>query len=433
MKLKTDIVVIGSGAGGASIAKELAAKGKRVLILERGSRVNRKKMGTSRTAVFDFYDRCALQTSEEGTIIYRALTTGGTTVVSCGNGPRALEEELAKMGIDLSEEYREVEKELNIKPISNKLIGKGSQLIMNAANRLGYDMHPMPKYIDERKCTSCGQCILGCKTGAKWSALEYVKMARKSGAKLINKIEVKSVVVVKGKAIGLVAKSSRGNIRIYAKKIIVSAGGIGTPAILKRSGINEAGNKLFGDLFNVTYGVLRDKHINLWREPTMAVLCTKFLKSKGFFISPFIDAPLVLRWIMSKRKQIKGFKYKDLLGIMVKTQDESYGKVMINERFKKTPTSSDMDKLNEGAEIAKRILIEAGVKKEDIIFTKPRAAHPGGSAAIGEVVNSDLETNIKNLFVCDASVLPKSSAIPPIVTIIALAKRLSKHIVKSSR
>ena len=118
---------------------------------------------------------------------------------------------------------------------------------------------------------------------------------------------------------------------------------------------------------------------------------------------------------------------------MVKTQDESYGKVMINERFKKTPTSSDMDKLNEGAEIAKRILIEAGVKKEDIIFTKPRAAHPGGSAAIGEVVNSDLETNIENLFVCDASVLPKSSAIPPIVTIIALAKRLSKHIVKSER
>jgi choline dehydrogenase-like flavoprotein len=130
---------------------------------------------------------------------------------------------------------------------------------------------------------------------------------------------------------------------------------------------------------------------------------------------------------MPKIKQFKGFKYKDLLGIMVKIQDENLGKVNGDGRFEKTPTAEDIRKLDEGAGMAKEILMEAGIREKDIIFTGPRAAHPGGSAAIGEVVDKNLETEIKNLFVCDASVLPKSSGAPPIVTIIALAKRLSAY------
>jgi choline dehydrogenase-like flavoprotein len=62
--------------------------------------------------------------------------------------------------------------------------------------------------------------------------------------------------------------------------------------------------------------------------------------------------------------------------------------------------------------------------------TKIRGAHPGGTAAIGEVVNKNLETRIKGLFVSDASVLPTSPGLPPIVTIVALAKRLSKLLKK---
>jgi len=120
--------------------------------------------------------------------------------------------------------------------------------------------------------------------------------------------------------------------------------------------------------------------------------------------------------------------YKNLLGIMVKMRDENIGKVTTDERFEKLPSAIDYKILNEGAGIAKKILIEAGVKKEDIIFTKPRAAHPGGSAAIGEIVNKDLETGIQDLYVCDASVLPVSPGAPPILTIVSLAKRLSKHI-----
>ncbi len=429
MKLKTDIVVVGSGAGGATVAMELAKRGRKVLIAERGPLAKEVEIGTLRSAVLNFYDRCALRTSKEGVIIYRTLMAGGTTVVSCGSGIRVLEKELKELGIDLTGELEEAEKELKIAPLPKRLIGPGSRLIMNAANRLGLDMKPMLKYIDAGKCTSCGRCVLGCSRGAKWTALDYLKKARSSGAKLITRVNVKSVVVHKGEAIGVVADSPKGKIKIFAKKVILAAGGIGTPVILQKSGVKEAGAKFFADLFNVTYGILKDKNINLWKEPTMAVVSDKYMKDRGFILSPFIDVPLVLRWVMSKKKQLKGFRYKNLLGIMAKTSDESTGKIAANERFEKSPSASDYKKLGGGEKFAEKILLEAGVRKEDIIFTKPRAAHPGGSAAIGEIVNKNLETKIKNLYVCDASALPTSPGAPPILTIIALAKRLTKTLV----
>ncbi|MGB3113569.1 MAG: FAD-dependent oxidoreductase, partial [Candidatus Omnitrophota bacterium] len=189
MKLKTDFAVIGSGAGGATIAMELAKKGRKVLILDKGSFAKESEIGTLRSAVLTFYDRCALRASKEGIIIYRALMAGGTTFVSCGNGLPVLVDELEHCGIDLKEEFEETERELSIARLPDDFIGPGSRLIMNAANRLGFDMGPMPKFINTDKCILCGKCVLGCKTGAKWSALDYIKVARKHGAKFVKNID----------------------------------------------------------------------------------------------------------------------------------------------------------------------------------------------------------------------------------------------------
>lgn len=429
MRLKTDIAVIGTGAGGATIARELAKSGKEVLMLERGDLPKNKDIGTLKAAVFNYYDKCALRTSKEGTIIYRALMAGGTTVVSCGNGVKVLEDELKSHDIDLSREFVETEKDLGIKPVPDRLIGRASKLITDSANRLGFNMAPMPKFVDQNKCTGCGKCVLGCKTRAKWSALSFIKEAQERGAKLLTGIDIKSVVTHNGRAIGLVGIGSRQRrIRIGANKVIVAAGGIGTPVILERSGIKNAGHKLFSDFFNVTYGIYRDKSVNQGKELTMSTLCTSFMENDGFILSPYVDVPLVLRWIMQKRKQLRGFRYRDLMGVMVKAKDDNVGRVTKRERIEKMPTAGDMKRLNYGEKIAEKILIGAGVRKKDIIFTKPRAAHPGGSAAIGEVVDKNLKTKIDNLYVCDASVLPVSPGAPPIVTIVALAKRLSRHL-----
>jgi len=57
-----------------------------------------------------------------------------------------------------------------------------------------------------------------------------------------------------------------------------------------------------------------------------------------------------------------------------------------------------------------------------------QGAHPGGTAAIGEVVDTNLETKVSGLFVCDASVLPAAPGLPPMLTIGALAKYLGKKL-----
>lgn len=426
MKIKSDIVVVGSGAGGATIAKELAKGAKNVLVLERGPFV--KKMGTQRAAL-GFYDKCALRTSRDGITTYRTLMVGGTTVVSCGNGIAILKKELENRGIDLSQEIQETLQELNIKPLSSNLIGEGSRLIMDIGNKFGLEFEPMPKFIDSKKCVSCGLCILGCKTGAKWSAIKFIKEMQKFGGKIITGVDVKSVVTHKRRAIGLTATYKGKKVKIYAKKIIISAGAISSPVILKRSGIDKAGNNLSVDLLSVTYGILRNREINLFREPTMAVGTTKFLENNGFLMSPFIDVPLIYNFIKPKNKPFKRYRSKNMLGIMTKIRDDNSGKIISENLFYKNTTEKDLKKLKQGDDLARQILLEAGVKKCDIFTAKPRGAHPGGSAAIGEVVDNNLMTELENLYVCDASVLPISSGVPPIITIIALAKRLAKQIV----
>ena len=72
--------------------------------------------------------------------------------------------------------------------------------------------------------------------------------------------------------------------------------------------------------------------------------------------------------------------------------------------------------------------MKAGVDGDSIVVSKIQGAHPGGTSAIGSVVDKDLQTDVDNLFVCDSSVLPTSPGLPPILTIAALAKRLVKTI-----
>jgi choline dehydrogenase-like flavoprotein len=56
------------------------------------------------------------------------------------------------------------------------------------------------------------------------------------------------------------------------------------------------------------------------------------------------------------------------------------------------------------------------------------AAHPGGTVKIGEHLDTNLQTKIENLYVCDCSVIPREWGLPPTFTILALGKRLAKHL-----
>jgi choline dehydrogenase-like flavoprotein len=421
-----DYLIVGSGAGGATLAKELAQRKKDVLVVESGK--IEEKVGEFDIAS-KFYDGDHLlripKKSREGVIIWRTLMAGGSTVVSCGNGIRCLEKELNELGINLQEEFVQAEKELQVAPISERLLSNGSKKIRQAATDLGINMELMPKIINPEICRKCGNCVLGCVKGAKWTALNYLKSAMNDGCEVVFESNVKKVITENGRVKGIMIIGKSGRREILAKKVILSAGGIGTPIILQNSGIEGAGTNLFVDLFLNVYGSTEDERLNQVFEPAMTLVSMDFHKSKGFLISPFVNHPNSVKYL---EFGLKGFAMSDkkTLGLMVKTADDPIGHVYPNGRVSKPVTENDRKRLKEGGDVAKRILQKAGAKS--IKISRLQGAHPGGTAAIGKVVDKDLQTKIDGLFLCDASVLPVTPGLPPILTIVALAKKLAKSI-----
>jgi choline dehydrogenase-like flavoprotein len=121
---------------------------------------------------------------------------------------------------------------------------------------------------------------------------------------------------------------------------------------------------------------------------------------------------------------------KRLLGIMNKIRDERTGQVMRDGRMLKTVTERDKAKLDEAHEINKQILTAAGAKPETIFRTTYESGHPACTAAIGEIIDRNQESQIKGLFVSDASAFPTPLGMPPILTIVALSKRLANHLIR---
>lgn len=421
---KYEFVIIGSGAGGATVARELAKRGKQVLVLEKGVREN--KLG-SLSDCFRYYDlhkftKMPLK-SKEGVILWRAFMAGGPTVVCCANGVPCLERELAEYGVDIKAEIAEVTEELGIANYDERRLSQGSKKLLEASKELGYRFEPMPKFIDITKCNRCGNCQYGCSNGAKWTAVDYLDDAASNGAEMRYKTSVHAVITENGKVKGVSVSGPNGHAEIPADTVVLAAGGFGTPVILQKSGFSEAGSGFFMDLFVNTYGT--NNEYSQTNEPTMALVDHEFRDSKGFIISPFLHQLAMVRFI---EMGIRGMLMpaNRTLGFMTKIVDESTGCVYPDGTFSKAITKRDRARLDEGSRISKEILIKAGVDSKSIVVSKVQGAHPGGTASVGKIVDNNLQTSVDNLFVCDASVLPTSPGLPPIMTIIALGKRLAR-------
>jgi choline dehydrogenase-like flavoprotein len=111
---------------------------------------------------------------------------------------------------------------------------------------------------------------------------------------------------------------------------------------------------------------------------------------------------------------------------MVKVRDELSGTVSDRGVAHKPLARLDRQRLRAGEDAARELLRATGAKS--IHATQRVAVHPGGTARIGDVVDADLATTVEGLHVCDASVLPVAWGVPPTFTILALARRLGRHL-----
>ena len=396
-------IIVGTGAGGAILAKELAENNLPVTILEKGPYIKSKD-------AFNYYDKY-----NDSVDLLTTTCIGGATIVSMSNMVRALDEELLDFDVDLSEAYEYVEKLVGVHQLDDSHIGKGTQAFLDAGRELGLQTLKMPKAIREEDCIQCGKCAFGCPADAKWSGKDFVDDAVDAGATLITEADVTDLIVEDGKVKGVKYIKDGKKEEIFADYVVLSAGAISSALILRTAGI-DAGHEIFFDPFVSVGGYIKD--INFNTEVQMAGL----IIGKNFVLSPHFSSFI--------RANIPDDNVgdKDILSIMVKTPDECKGYIDDDGQVYKTNTIQDIRYLAEGVATAGFVLEKAGVDPTTIGSTVYRGAHPGGTAPIGKLVDSNLETEIENLFVCDASVLPISPGKPPILTILALSKRLADYL-----
>lgn len=398
------VIIVGTGAGGGILAYELAKNDVPVTIIEKGPYI---KSGEA----FKYYDKYS-----EDVDLLTTTCIGGASIVSMSNMVRALDEELLEFDVDLSEAYEYVEELVGVHQLDDSHIGKGSQAFLDAGRKLGLKTMKMPKAIREKDCIQCGKCAFGCPADAKWSGKDFVDDAVEAGAELICDAEVIKVITENGNACGVTYIKDDNEKSVFADTVILSAGAIGTTLILRNSGIEDAGREIFFDPFVSVGGYLKDINFNTEVQMAGLVVGENFVLSPHF--SSFIRANIPDDSVTDE----------DILSIMVKTPDECRGYVDDDGDVVKINTIQDIRYLAEGVATAGFILKEAGVDPNTIGSTVYRGAHPGGTAPIGKIVDSNQETEIKGLFVSDASVLPISPGKPPILTILALSKRLADYL-----
>ncbi|MCW3818267.1 FAD-dependent oxidoreductase [Micromonospora sp. DR5-3] len=251
----TDVVVIGSGFGGAIPAYRLAAGGARVVVLERGPWLTGEdfehdfKFGSSSTRAFEF-------TMGDGMNILGGNCVGGGSVVYFAAMPRAPRYAFERLGgagrrmwpaaIDrpaLDPWYDKVAESLPISRQDWNDVTYSGGLFAAACAHAGRTANPVPAAIDRAKCTNCNWMMSGCRFDAKRSLLlNYLPGALAHGAQIRALHEVQRLSRIDGgyrvhfnTVHDVDYREVTGSGAIDCKVVIVAAGAAATPAILQRS------------------------------------------------------------------------------------------------------------------------------------------------------------------------------------------------------
>lgn len=421
-----DAIIVGSGPGGASVAKELVGDNKNVLMLERGDNDPIKGSLFQVAMNAGIPTQSLLFTNLKFLAMVRGLCTGGSSIFYCATAFEPPFKMMDAYGIDLREEVRELRAEIPIAPAEDRLVGVGASLIMKSARELGYDWKKLDKFIYQDKCKpDCYQCSYGCPHGAKWTARNFVEEATDKGMTLINGAKVSKVLFENGRAVGVRYSKNFKSHDVYAKRVVISAGGVGSPDILKRSGLDQAGRDFFFDPLIMVFGSVK----GLGSKGEIQMAAGLHMKKEGYLMVD-LNFPTPIYWAQSmpKLRLHKAFSRDDTLMIMIKIKDALGGRITAGGGVRKNLTAGDKAKLKDGYGHARRILKNAGAK--GIFSGWTVAAHPGGTVKINHMLDSNLKTTRDNLYVCDCSVIPEAWGLPPTFTLLALGRRLGRHLVQ---
>jgi choline dehydrogenase-like flavoprotein len=272
--------------------------------------------------------------------------------------------------------------------------------------------------------------MLGCHCGSKWNAAERVDEAVSASAEFVTEARVDELLVDSNghRSIGGVRGRHRNRpFEIRAGTVILSAGGIGSPLLLRQAGLAGAGRGIAMDTTVIVIGACRVAGNG--EEPPMTYGWENL--ADGYMLSTLVDPWLMYPIITA----LRGWPYPltrprwgHTLGVMVKLKDDTTGEVVSERDISKPFTEADQTRLDCATDVARRILVQGGADPGSLFVTPARGTHPCASVRIGDMLDTNLETEIDNLYVCDAKAFPQALARPTVLTILALGQGLVDYL-----
>jgi choline dehydrogenase-like flavoprotein len=481
LAVECDVVVIGTGAGGAVVAKELAEAGVAVVMVEEGHYFSREDFTGRPLDMHRALFRNGGATFSIGNAVIPipiGVTVGGTTTVNSGTCYRApdrvLNEWAGELGLDelgpdgLAPYYDKVEATLGVAPARREFLGGNARVIARGCDALGFTKHH-PLRRNAPDCDGKGVCCFGCPTDAKRSTnVSYVPMALKAGAELFYGCVVERIIVADGKATGVVARAKGGGHRltVHARAVVIACGSLVTPVLLEKNHLCGGSGQLGRNLsIHPAAGCMAifDERISGWNAIPQGY-AIEDLHDQGIL---FEGANTPLEFAMSLAPQVgprlvelaEGFDHMASFGFMV--EDTSRGRVrLMRGRPLITYIMNDHDValMKRGIEVLTRVFLAAGARRvlvpvhgyrdvrSEADLDRLRQAtisardfemsayHPLGTARMGtsaasSVVGPDHQAHdVGGLYVVDGASVPTSLGVNPQVTIMAMATRAAEKI-----
>ncbi|MBZ0284385.1 MAG: GMC family oxidoreductase N-terminal domain-containing protein [Anaerolineae bacterium] len=486
--LYTDVLVIGSGAGGGVVAAELSASGQDVIVIEKGPYYAEQDFhGRELESMEKLFERHgSLTTADLSMMVLAGSALGGGTTVNWSASLRTPDYVLKEWETEYgftgasSREFQTsldaVLKRMNVNT-DESVPNRNNAVLEKGCRALGYEVSVIPRNV--KGCEECGFCNFGCSFGAKQGTLKtWLQDAYNQGTRILVGARVERVLHRRGLAYGAEVRTQAADgkfhrVTVQAKRVVVAAGSLHTPALLMRSGLTNGsiGANLHLHPVTVTYGLF-DEPITPWQGPPMTRLAGQFanLDGRGYGVRletapvhPGIAA-LSMPWRSGRgHKRLMG-RLNHMANIIVITRDYHSGHVTVDAHGEPVLHYNlhpyDARHLMRGTLEALRIHVAAGAAEvssphnDQIVYKQGEnldaflaqvesrgfransftlsSAHQmsscriGGDSALGAVDPSGETYEIRNLFVMDGSILPTASGVNPMVSIMATAHYLAQ-------
>ncbi len=481
-----DVVVVGSGAGGAVAAKELAEAGLKVILIEEGEHFDRRDFtGTPPERLRRFYRGNGLTFTIGVPTISLPIGrgVGGSTLINSGTCFRAPDFVLDAWGLDRDEMapfFDEVETILHVEPVGADIMGTNGDVMDAGRKALGYSGGPIRR--NARGCHGSGVCAFGCPLDAKLGMhVTYLPRAAAAGAHIVSGCRVDEIVVEGGRATGVKgslldpdtgAAQRDGRFEIGAGTVVVAAGAIYTPALLLRQRLANSSGQVGRHLrIHPGCGVLGvfDRDLHAWKGVMQSYYVDERLRD-GILLEATYPPPGVgysAGGIGGRGTELKDMlaRYRQTAAAGLIISDTGSGRV------RSVPAGGllisydlhpdDLRKTLEGIHLAAEVYLAAGAeevhtllpgmppvrRREDLAGItggrwtaadlKLSAYHPMGTCRMGSDPRTSVvdqhgrSHDVPGLVIADASVLPGSTFVNPQITIMALVARNARHLAAS--